>query len=163
MKRITLFRHGKSSWDHHGLSDVDRPLLARGERRTRLVAEHLAEQGLMPDLIVTSHAVRALRTAAIAAEVLKVPPPALLVEQHLYHASPEAIWDVIAGLPEEYHHVILFGHNPGFTDFVNSNGIASVNWLPTSGVASAIFPCRMWNECPGTLPQNPFVVFPRNL
>ncbi len=163
MKRITLVRHGKSSWEHRGLSDAERPLLPKGIRRTRLVAQRLMQLSLTPDIIVTSHAVRALDTAAIVASIMGIPEKDILINKQLYLCAPDDIWDVISALPDEKEHVMLFGHNPGFTDFANSSRITTIDWLPTSGVASAAFTCQLWHQCPGAFPENPLLILPKNL
>jgi len=160
MKRITLFRHGKSSWAHGGLADVDRPLLQKGEKRTKQMAEALRDMGLFPDLIVTSHAVRALRTATLVAETLNLPSRLVMVDTALYHASPQQIWDVIFALPDTASHVVLFGHNPGFTEFARTTLHSDTDWLPTSGVATALFHCEHWHQCPNTPPSTPQTFVP---
>ncbi|MFO7723154.1 MAG: histidine phosphatase family protein [Bacteroidales bacterium] len=164
MKHLMLFRHGKSSWDHPGLSDIDRPLLSKGEQRTRKVAGHMKEKlGITSGLIVTSHAKRAFQTASIVAGILGIQGKAFLTEQNLYHASVDRIWDVIIALPDDIDRVMLFGHNPGFTEFVNQAGIASIDWLPTSGVASAVFKCDHWHECPLARPEDSFILLPSKI
>lgn len=160
MKQIILFRHGKSSWDTPGLADVDRPLLQKGRQRTLKMARHILEIGLKPDLIVSSHAVRAYQTAAIIAETAGISAGDIVIEPLLFHASTDRIWDVIISLPEEASRVLLVGHNPGFTEFASSNGIGMIDWLPTSGIATATLPCRHWHECPITAPQNVYITWP---
>lgn len=160
MKQLFLFRHGKSSWDTQGLSDYDRPLLHKGQQRTAKVAKHLLDMGALPDLMVTSPAVRASQTAMIVAEILGFPVEKVLANPSLYLASPDQIWDVIIALPDSAGKVILFGHNTGFTEFINLSGIARLDWLPTSGVASASFSCDHWYDCPSLHPTNTSVTWP---
>jgi phosphohistidine phosphatase len=148
MKRIILFRHGKSTWDIPGLPDVDRPLTSQGEKRTTKMAKHLIQIGVKPDLIVSSNALRALRTAEIVSEVMDVDRGRLITAPQLYHATPDAIWNVIVSLPDDVDEVMLFGHNPGFTDFANIYRFGGTEWLPTSGVALAKFDCNHWHQCP---------------
>jgi phosphohistidine phosphatase len=143
MKQLLLFRHGKSSWDHPELPDVERPLLQKGEQRTHRMANHLkVKLSINSGLIVTSHAQRAMQTAKIVAGVLGIPEALCITDHHLYHASPDRIWDVVISLPDHVDRAILFGHNPGFTEFVNFAGIASLDWLPTSGIAAGTFHCQ---------------------
>ncbi len=160
MKRILLFRHGKSSWTHPGLADADRPLLSKGEHRTKRVAQKLAELNLGTGLIVTSNAVRALRTAAIVAEILNISPESVVIDPLLYHASENEIWDIVYSLPDDVDEVMLFGHNPGLTDFANSSGITDIDWLPTSGVVTALFNCTSWHQCAETKPQDTILILP---
>jgi phosphohistidine phosphatase len=164
MKHLILFRHGKSSWDHPGFSDIDRPLLQKGEQRTLKMARYLQEnQGVSDALIVSSNAERAYQTAAIVAGVLGIKEEDIVTEPILYHADTESIWDVIVALPDSAERVILFGHNPGFTDFINRAGIASIDWLPTSGIASAIYKCNHWHECPLSIPAKTFILQPSKI
>ena len=37
MKTLYIVRHAKSSWDHTGLADYERPLLEKGKKRTKYV------------------------------------------------------------------------------------------------------------------------------
>jgi phosphohistidine phosphatase len=65
-KTLLMIRHGKSSWDAPGLSDHERPLLKLGIERTKRMAHFLSEKRVVPDLIISSHAVRAFETAKVA-------------------------------------------------------------------------------------------------
>lgn len=163
MKRIILFRHGKSTWDIPGLPDVDRPLTTQGEQRTIKMAKHLIQIGVKPDLIVSSHALRALRTAEIVSEAMQVGRDRLIISPQLYHATLDAIWNVIVSLPDDASEVMLFGHNPGFTDFASIHRLGSTEWLPTSGVASALFDCNHWHECPLTPVSDGLILTPKTI
>jgi len=68
MKTILILRHAKSSWKHSELSDHDRPLNKRGEREAPRVGQLLRDEGLLPEVILSSTARRARDTAQIAAE-----------------------------------------------------------------------------------------------
>ena len=67
MKTLYIVRHAKSSWDHPGLGDDQRPLLEKGKKRTKYVVDYFLENNCRPDLIISSHAVRAFETAKIIA------------------------------------------------------------------------------------------------
>ncbi len=163
MKQITLFRHGKSSRDDPGLADLDRPLLLKGQKKTEKMALHMLELGMQVDLVVVSPAIRAFQTACIVAAILGVKNHEFITDNNLYHGSTDRIWDVIAALPAEVRHVLLVGHNPGLTEFINESGIARLDWLPTSGMASALFPCEHWHECAITPPTHPLVLWPAKI
>jgi len=83
MKRLYLLRHAKSSWKDLTLSDFDRPLNKRGKRDAPLIAKKLKEKGIRPDIIISSPAKRARKTAKIFAKTLHV---ALKTEEKLYEA-----------------------------------------------------------------------------
>ena len=63
LRNICFVRHAKSSWDHPGLTDINRPLNKRGERDGPFMANKMKELGIVADLILTSPAVRARTTA----------------------------------------------------------------------------------------------------
>ncbi len=65
MKTLYIVRHAKSSWDFSAIPDYDRPLLETGIIRTNKIIKYLKNQDTNPDLIVSSHALRAKETARI--------------------------------------------------------------------------------------------------
>ena len=52
------------------MADIDRPLNKRGKRDAPIMGERLAERGVSPDVIVSSPAKRARRTAREFAKML---------------------------------------------------------------------------------------------
>ena len=58
MPRLILLRHAKSAWPD-GAPDVDRPLAKRGREAAPRMGGYLAEEGLIPDLVLVSPARRA--------------------------------------------------------------------------------------------------------
>ena len=77
MKTIYFIRHAKSSWDHFGISDKDRPLNDRGEQDAPRMAQLLKEKGVQPDQLVSSPAKRAFTTATYFAKAFDTPPSQL--------------------------------------------------------------------------------------
>ena len=68
MKSLYLVRHAKSSREDPGCADEERPLLEKGVKKTGKVIKYLRERKIIPDLVISSHAERALDTAKIIAE-----------------------------------------------------------------------------------------------
>ena len=119
MRTLYLIRHAKSSWGNPGLRDHDRPLNERGLHDAPKMAQLLAEQGIKPDLLVSSPAKRALTTALYFAEAFKIEGIEVLREAKIYEAFPHEILSIISDLPESAQTVALFGHNPTFTEVAN--------------------------------------------
>ena len=136
MKTLTIVRHAKSSWNHPGLSDRERPLNKRGERDAPLMGQRVREQGIRPSLILSSPATRAWTTARIIAAAITYPLEFLQREKSLYHASVAAILDVIVAQDPGFNSLMVVGHNPGLTDFANYLSPGLTNNLPTAGVVS---------------------------
>ena len=71
MKKLLLLRHAKSSWSDDGLPDHDRPLNKRGKKTAPQMGRLLVERDLVPDLIVSSSAKRARKTAEAVAKAAR--------------------------------------------------------------------------------------------
>jgi len=100
------------------------------------MARCIAEAGIRPSLIVSSPALRAWTTAKAVALAIGYPREFLQRDSRLYLASPDTILDVIAAQDNGFNSMMLFGHNPGFTEFANFLVPGLTNNLPTAGVVS---------------------------
>ena len=143
MKTLTLIRHAKSSWSNHSLADHERPLNHRGMQDAPAMGQRLAQAGVSPQHIISSTAVRAWTTAQIIAEKIAYPEDKLQSEAALYMASLNDIIDVIAA--QNASSLMLFGHNPGFTEFANHLVPGITGNLPTAGVVSVALRQDDWN------------------
>mgnify|MGYP001814342175 FL=1 len=145
MKTLTIMRHAKSSWKDTSLRDHERPLNKRGHRDAPEMGRRLMKHGVRPSLIVSSPAVRAWSTAKAVAKEIGYPYEFLEKDPDLYHASVERILDVIVSQDERCNNLMLFGHNPGFTDFANFLVPGLTNNLPTAGIVSVAIHQDDWN------------------
>ncbi len=145
MKTLTIVRHAKSSWKNTGLTDRERPLNRRGERDAPEMGRRIHEHGIRPSLLLSSPAVRALTTAKIIAGELGYPLEFLQREEQLYLASVTDIQDVLVAQDPGFNSIMIFGHNPGFTDFANFLVPGLTNNLPTAGVVSVQLETEDWN------------------
>ncbi len=145
MRTLYICRHAKSSWADPGQDDFDRPLNERGLRDAPMMAQVFRERGEPVDLLVTSTAVRALTTANAFARELSMQGPRLLHEPRLYHASVGTINQVVNALPASAQRVMLFGHNPGFTEILEHFTGEYVDNVPTCGMARIDFTVNEWD------------------
>src|SRR3546814_4108799 len=67
MRLLCLLRHAKSSWDDPGLADFDRPLAPRGRAAAPRIGAWIAAQGLCPDVVLCSPALRTRQTWELVA------------------------------------------------------------------------------------------------
>jgi phosphohistidine phosphatase len=147
MKRLTIVRHAKSDWSLPGQEDWDRPLNRRGQRDAPEMARRLRSRRLKPELMLSSPAVRALTTATVMARELKVPAAHVIQDERLYLASPVDLLTVIRERGGTAKHVMVFGHNPGLTEFANRLSAGDqIDNLPTCGVFTATFDLGAWSE-----------------
>ena len=145
MKILTIVRHAKSSWKDTSLSDKKRPLNRRGKRDAPLMGERIHEHGIRPSLIVSSPATRAWTTAKIIATAINYPREFLQKEDTLYLASLNEILDVVVAQDSGFNNLMLVGHNPGMTDFVNFLVPGLTNNLQTAGVVSVQIDQDNWS------------------
>lgn len=163
MKQLLLCRHAKSSWKDGSLADRDRPLNKRGKRDAPEMGRRLSRRGLLPDLIVTSHAKRARRTAKLLIEALAVDAEKIQLEPSLYGAEISTVLHCIQRLDDQYPTVMLVGHNPEFTMVANLLANLEIFNVPTCGIVALRFAVQSWQDVrpgQGTLD---FFDFPKNI
>lgn len=145
MKRLILFRHAKSSWSQPGTPDNERPLSSRGERDAPAMGARLAARGEQPQVILTSHAVRAAATARAVAAALTSAQGLIRVERRLYLASLERLLDVLHEQDDDESRTLLIGHNPGLTELANHLlPTLALDNLPTAGVVAIEVDAARW-------------------
>ena len=143
---LHVVRHAKSAWDNEGIADIDRPLKAKGIMNAYEISRRLKLDNLIPDLIMSSPADRALHTAVIFARIFELPMDYLQINNLLYESSTEKIIELIRSTSNDLKSLMLFGHNPDFTDLANYFTKSQINEIPTSGVVTLKFNSGSWEE-----------------
>ena len=161
MKKLFLVRHSKSSWDFPDLNDFERPLNNRGRKDAPLMGGILAKKQVMPDIIYSSPAGRALKTALIIAEKINYEKP-VMVMNRLYEASEKTLWDLVKDQPDHIENMMIFGHNPELTSFANSLTDKTIDNLPTTGIYAVSWQVDTWKEIQKKDGQLLFFDFPKN-
>jgi phosphohistidine phosphatase len=145
MKKLILVRHAKSSWDHPGLLDFERPLNDRGKKDAPLMGQVLKAKGIKPDMILSSPAIRALNTAVIIAQEIGYNKN-IQVNKKLYHGYVPDLWAVVKTVPDDVESLMLFGHNPSFTEFANELAQMQIDNIPTCGIFAVGWQTSRWTE-----------------
>lgn len=146
MKTVYLIRHAKSSWDYPHLEDRDRPLKGRGIRDAHLMAAWLAEEVQPAPAMVSSPATRALHTAMIFARNFGLTLDYIRTDEALYEMSVAQLHAYLRELPESMDAVMVFGHNPTHTAFLNRCVDQVIDNVPTAGVACLRFDVGVWKD-----------------
>jgi len=146
MKTIFINRHAKSSWDHPDLSDFDRPLNKRGLKDAPEMGKRLSDKNEGIQLFISSPANRAISTARLMAGEIGYPQDKIQELQDIYHASARTLLDIVNRIQDDYNRVILFGHNPGFTDLAENLTGEYLGNVPTCGICKIEFQVESWNE-----------------
>jgi phosphohistidine phosphatase len=144
--KLLICRHAKSSWQDAGLSDFDRPLNKRGERDAPEMGRRLARQGVRPDLIMTSPAMRAFITACHYARQLGIPPEQIRRNPAQYEASVPKLVSLLRTVDSGVGTLMLIGHNPESTDLANALGGLNIENIPTSGIVALAFSQCAWAD-----------------
>ena len=133
---LILLRHAKSDWSAGAAGDHERPLNARGERAAAVVGIYLRQQGLAPDLVLTSTAVRARTTAELVLFHGRIDAE-LRMERELYLADPQTILGVVRRAAGQQQRILLVAHNPGLEELVQAlaEGGSAREPFPTAAMA----------------------------
>jgi phosphohistidine phosphatase len=146
MKKLTLIRHAKSSWKYSELSDHDRPLNRRGRNDAPMMGERLARRGFSPERIISSTALRALRTAEAIADAIALPSSRMQADSLVYGADDDALIALIQDVGPELGWLAIVGHNPGMTSLTRRlSGVFIAN-VPTCGVVEMHYHLDSWRR-----------------
>ena len=153
MLTLSLLRHAKSSWDDAAIADFERPLAKRGESAAPRMGAYMAEQGLAPQLILCSPAVRARQTLDLVLPHL-AGGPTIIYEDSFYLAAPSVLLARLRRVEAKLSHVMMVGHDPGMqalaVDLSGEGGSEMLQELarkfPTAGLAVIRFKARTWSK-----------------
>lgn len=163
MKTLALVRHAKSSWDHPGVDDHDRPLNQRGLSDAPRMAARLADAH--PEFrgcaLLSSTAVRAATTARVFADALGT---TARLDERLYGATPRRIVELASARSESA--VMVVAHDPGLSDLARHwSGFPAdggIPHMPTCAVAVFDFDIDEWGELDASVPDRWTYDIPRD-
>jgi len=119
-RELLILRHAKSAWDTGAPSDFERPLAPRGREAAPRVGRWLANQGLVPDYVVSSPAERARQTVEAVCAELGIGTADIEWDRRIYGGWSRTLIDVLRDSPEHAGRVLIAGHNPGLEDLLES-------------------------------------------
>lgn len=151
MLRLLLLRHAKAVPEN--AQDHNRALALRGRTNASALGLYAREQHLLPDLVITSDALRTLETAMLVVRALNDNIP-LQRDAKLYLAEVPALLNVIRHIPDEVNTCLMVGHNPGFHDLAQllvgyGDRYAAARLragMPTCALAILDFDCDTWSD-----------------
>lgn len=165
MKTLYLVRHAKSSWKDSSLADHERPLNKRGRGDAPVMGQRLARGKIKVDAIWSSTALRALQTAELLAEPLKISTK--LIEQHerLYTSSIKDLFLEVFTCSDQINALLVIGHNPVITEFadllINQDRALDIPKIPTCGIVALEFKCSSWTQIKNNTGQLLFFDYPK--
>lgn len=146
MKKIYLIRHAKSSWKDETLDDFERPLNGRGKRDVVFMGKRLKLFDVMPDLIYTSPAKRALKTAKELAKELECDKKRIISADTLYEGSYESYLDLIHSADDKHASIFIIAHNPTITEVGERLSGAILSNIPTCAIVCISFDVQSFKE-----------------
>ena len=161
-KELLIIRHGKATLDYDNISDIDRPLKEQGIIDVYNMANRIKDENLIPGKIITSSANRAIHTATIFAQVLNISTLDININENIYSADTEIMLNIINQIDDNIASVIIFGHNPTFTDLANYFTENYIDNLPPTGIVGLKFKTQSWSKIKRLKPVETFFDFPEN-
>ena len=146
MKNLFLTRHAKSSWGNPGLADIDRPLNERGKKAAPFMGKLIVDKGEKPDLLISSPANRALSTAKAFGGAMGLVENDIIIDRTIYGAGAQQLLELVQDQDDLYKSIMLFGHNPTFTSFVNLLTGNNIMNVVTCGVIRIDFEFSSWTD-----------------
>lgn len=144
-KRLLLFRHAKSDW-HAGITDDhERPLTKRGRAAAPIMGRVLATADQLPDLVVTSTAVRARTTVELAHAAGGWTCP-VETSDALYDTDAASVLEEIRGLPDSIDRVLLAGHEPTWSKLASRLIGGGDLRFPTAALARLDLDIAWWRD-----------------
>ena len=144
MKRVVLVRHAKAvAYGYE--NDFHRDLRERGVIDAQLVSKELKSRGVFPDKIISSSALRALKTARIFAETFNFEETNIRKNDKIYEGvTITQFLEIIHTLPKEAKTVFFFGHNPDFHYFADKLLTRYTDEMPTCAAVVIEFDVNQW-------------------
>ncbi|MCL6729155.1 SixA phosphatase family protein [Sphingomonas hankyongi] len=170
MTFLTILRHAKSSWDHPGLSDFDRPLNDRGRKAAPLVGREMRRRKMEFDIVFASPAVRVRQTIDGVVEGLGKELE-VQFDPELYAADVETLLTKVRALPGDAHAPLMVGHNPGLHEIIlylardDEEGLRAKieDNLPTAAAVTIELPAVRWDEVEPASGLIRTLILPRDL
>lgn len=162
MKTLYIIRHAKSRWDDLSVDDFSRALNERGEKDAPRMGKRLKERGVIPDLMLSSPAKRAIKTCKAIAKVLEYPKEKIVEDKKLYHANEDTLLEILSDVKDAHDVVLIFGHNPGLTGFANLLLNQTIMNIPTTGVVCGTLDIPSWKAIRPNCGKMVFFDFPKS-
>ncbi|MCK5154157.1 MAG: histidine phosphatase family protein [Spirochaetales bacterium] len=125
MKKLLLLRHGNAASRFSNMTDYDRPLDNTGKMQITNIANRLIEKRLMPNLIITSSALRAFSTTGIIKNIIqtsKKEKEAIIKiseTELLYSAAIFEYIDILKTQKNSLESIMIVAHNPAISGFIS--------------------------------------------
>ena len=145
MKQLLIMRHAKSDWSNSAQSDFERPLNKRGRKTAPVMGQLLKKKNLVPDLIVSSSALRAGQTALSVAVACGLGDDKIIETRELYDGYFAEVSDVLRKTDNNVERLMIVGHNPTWVN-LTAHLSGTYTDMKTAEICVLEFPGDDWAQ-----------------
>jgi len=145
MKKLFLIRHAQAEKYSESDQDIDRKLTSEGMKIASLLGKYLMDEGIKPDVIISSMAQRAQLTAELVASQVGYDLADIKCVEGLYEASVRGFVDLLSQLDDGNNLVFTVGHNPTITYVADYLCDTEVNGMSPGAVIQINFVQDSWS------------------
>ncbi len=145
MKTVILFRHSEAANVSNSGYDYDRPLTENGIKIAEKMGIYLDRLNIIPDLIISSSALRAKTTALVAKDSGKW-HSSFRLDKKIYGGDPDFIINLLSIQNNLLNSICITGHEPHLSSFICR--VSNENYLkfPVASIAKIDFMVDDWND-----------------
>lgn len=144
MKTLIISRHGKAMEGTEGQPDIVRGLSPRGYKDLRLIAKELIKKNLVPGVIFSSPAVRAVETARHLTGYFHDCTVPVIPRDSLYGVFSTDMFGFIDSVCPDEDLVMIIGHNPSLMILIEHLSGLVLESFPTSATVVLDFDVKDW-------------------
>ncbi len=141
---IIIFRHGKSDWNATYGKDHDRPLSKRGINASKKMGIFLKKKGQIPDIVISSSALRAKTTAELAIKAGDWNSN-FYVDKKMYGRSSDFLIELAKLIDDKHQNICFVGHEPTCSSFISRSTFHSARFK-TASMAKINLCLKSWSE-----------------
>ena len=131
MKKIYLIRHAKAVKKG---DDFERKLSKSGKDELKKLFKKLANFNIKPDFILSSPAVRTVKTAKKLAKFYDFDKNDIKFDKNLYLASCATLLNALKNINSNHKEIFLVGHNPAIMELAELLSSLCLESFPTSSM-----------------------------
>jgi len=151
-------RHAEPNLNIIGVKDINRSLNKIGTNDAEMMGKRIKIKKYIPDIIISSPAVRALSTAKVIARIINYPFSKIIINRNIYYSSYQDILEIIQNVSNKYDTLMISGHNPTLHHLSQTLTEEQVFSFPTCSIFCIQFDVEHWNQI--GVGEKKFMIFP---
>ncbi len=142
MKHLILIRHAKAEYGYLD-DDFNRNLTKTGMEESKIIANQILLKKIIPDLIISSGANRALHTSKIISKIIRYSKD-IKVDNNIFEANYNDLLNIIKNIDDSINTLMITGHNPSLCDLTKYLSKKNIYTFPTCTMVSISFETKTW-------------------